>query len=666
VSLLPAYQGCIHQIYEQGPDRGIGSKGKRRGSRDKHGGARLVRLFLSYAKEDRDTADEIADRLMQLGFTIYNWRDPTTRGGRFVQQIQQAINSADAFLTLLSPNFVESEWCGREKDLAIQREQDLRKQGRESTFVHVLKIADTPPIETGFLRSYDWVDLTTPASMEAELPGLAGRLRSAHDLPLGGTDTATDAAPLPPFRNREDELERVLRGLSSPAGPHFWLVIAPPQLGKSWFLNQVSKNNAQADPRWVTKKIDLREHADLRGNALLLLGHLFGGTAAREPTEPAMIRNITRQISGSAQPHLCLVDSAELLDAETADTLRSYLSKIYNNVQEAGIQNLRLGLIVASRRDDQWRGVHPVPRLGMLPLTEFRDDVARHALYDLAEEMGRTFAPSALRLAAERVHRLTEGLPALLVRCLQWIRDEAWVEMERMENQALFEELANPYIQTGLLAQDSLLPWHEGQDDEPLRALEQAFRLLAPYRLFTQSHLQHHLKQDPGLSTTLAAMGWSVTDLWRAISGTALLTKPLDEPWQEIYGAIRRLFYRYYYRSSYERAAAHREAGEFVADWAAGQVGKEQVIGLVECLWHQAAALRLSSPAEMPQELARSAQRLSQGLHVSSAYTLDELRDYAAERMRNDDELQHTVSNVSGLFNRLIQLVVKPPQELLG
>jgi hypothetical protein len=628
-----------------------------------------VQLFLSYAKEDRERADEVADRLSDLGFAIYNWRDPSTRGGRFIQDIENAIKSADAFLTLLSPSFLASEWCRREAELAIQREGDLRQQDRHAVFVHVLQIADTPPEDRGFLRSYDQVDLTIPAEVDAEISNLAERLESAGPVrsPSGDASPDDDGLPVPLFRNRENELEQVRRGLSNAAGPHFWLVIAPPQLGKTWFLNEVSKNNAEAEPRWVTKKLDLRQHTDVRGNALQLLGRLFGGGVQKEHTEPAMIRHITRQLSDSpARPHLCMLDSAELLDAETADTLRAFLSRIYHNVQESGVENARLGLIVASRRDDQWRGVLPPPRISPLPLTEFKENVAWQLLVDLAKAMDRKYSAEYLTLNAQRVHRLTEGLPALLVQCLQWIGKERWVEMERLEGQALFEEIARSYIQEGLLTGDSLLPWLEGDDKHALECLGAAFRLLAPYRLFTQSHLRHYYTHDPGFSSALESMGWSVEDLWRAISGTALLARPLNEPWQEIYKAIRKLFYRFYYRSDEERAASHLEACEFVAGWAAGQSGKEQVIGLVECLWHQAAALRLDNPTSMAQELATSAQRLSLALRPSAAYTVAELRNYAVERMSVDEELQETVSNVAGLFSRLVQLVVEPPSQGLS
>jgi hypothetical protein len=173
-----------------------------------------------------------------------------------------------------------------------------------------------------------------------------------------------------------------------------------------------------------------------------------------------------------------------------------------------------------------------------------------------------------------------------------------------------------------------------------LHVLESAYRILVPYRLFTQSHLRYYLERDPGFKDALENLGWSMADLWRAISGTELLSRPLNEPWQEIHAAIRRLLYRYFYRTDEQRAEAHNEAREFVKIWAEKQVGTEQVVGLVECLWHEAIAQGLREPSEMERSLTESARELSLALRPSSAYTVEELRAYAAQRMRNDEELE--------------------------
>jgi hypothetical protein len=81
-------------------------------------------LFLSYAEEDGEAAREIAERLSDRGFEVYRWED--MRSGRFIERIEKAINRADAFLVLLSPNHLASPWCHWEQELALVREQNLR------------------------------------------------------------------------------------------------------------------------------------------------------------------------------------------------------------------------------------------------------------------------------------------------------------------------------------------------------------------------------------------------------------------------------------------------------------------------------------------------------------------------------------------------------------
>ena len=91
--------------------------------------------------------------------------------------------------------------------------------------------------------------------------------------------------------------------------------------------------------------------------------------------------------------------------------------------------------------------------------------------------------------------------------------------------------------------------------------------------------------------------------------------------------------------------------------WSGRQSGREQVIGLVEALWHQAVMLSLSEPAEMGSSLTESARKLAGQLEHSESFTAAELRRYAVRRMRDDGELQQATSSVNGLFDRLVAIV---------
>jgi hypothetical protein len=362
-------------------------------------------------------------------------------------------------------------------------------------------------------------------------------------------------------------------------------------------------------------------------------------------------------------------NSGELLPEETVNELRADLGTVYRYVQEFRNPDVRLAFIVATRREQGWLGLTSDPRLAVLSLTEFNIDVVLHALNDLAIAMGGRQGLPELRPHAQRIHGLSEGLPALLVPCLEWIRREEWLDPTRLETEELFAEIAYPYIRERLLSRDSLYPEDdEGipqpqpeQWEEPLRALEHAFRLLAPYRLFTQSHLRNSLS-DPGFAAAMGALGWSVEKMWAAISGSALLRRPQDEPWQEIYPAIRRLLYRYFYAPGEARVTAHHEARKFVEKWADRQRGKEQVKGMLESLWHEACELRLTQAADMTERLSDSARRLSQDLRSSEAYTVPELRAFAADRLPSDEEFRHVLGN-PGLLSRLASIIRTPTTE---
>lgn len=462
------------------------------------------------------------------------------------------------------------------------------------------------------------------------------------------------------FRDRADETDRVIHALTHAAGPHFWLVVAPPQLGKTWFMEHLSVKLREFDA-WTTSWVDIRDQpSSVRSDAMTILRRFFELDApTRDQGEGAQeIRLIARSILVDGMPRLCLLDSAELLEEETATQLRKYFSDIYRLVQGAGSSDIRLALIVGSRRDDEWRGVTPAPRISTLAISEFEIDVVQFALQELANQARHEFNRQQLSQFATWVYDLSQGLPGLVRECLNWIRDERWENMERLRGPDLFGQLGRPYIRRSLLSRESLQPSDpERSTGRGLAALEQALRVLAPYRLFTQSHLRHHWDRDHDLADALNDVAWSMEDLWTEVSDTALLVRPLDEPWQAIQPAIRRLLYRYFYQSDEDREQAHWRARQFMQIWADGQTGREQVIGLVECLWHEASALTFGETEDIQERLCESALELVRTLRLSPLYTVAELRMSAVRRLRNDEEFQETISRVDGLFGKVIQIM---------
>src|SRR5262249_10704026 len=101
----------------------------------------MTRVFLSSAKEDGAAAGRLHAWLRDNGFKIIWWQDSGSWGdGPFVEQIEYGIANADFFLAVMSPHYLASNWCRRERSLALQRESN---SDSNTQFVHVVMVADT-------------------------------------------------------------------------------------------------------------------------------------------------------------------------------------------------------------------------------------------------------------------------------------------------------------------------------------------------------------------------------------------------------------------------------------------------------------------------------------------------------------------------------------------
>lgn len=625
----------------------------------------MTRVFLSYAGADGVAARAVVAELKGKGFDPFWFEDETQRGKPFVSRIEAEIGAADHFVILMSPSYLSSAWCRRERDLAILRETNLGRQ-----LVWVLQVADTQYAESGLLSTYDWVDLRSPHD-----PANLSRL--LHQLAPGSTPGPAEPAavegPSPVFRNRDDELASMVHALTTTGGRDLWLVIAPPRMGKSWLLDQLQTEVADRAPTCAVRLLDLRDHPlDLRVDPVRLLGELLDLDAALIPAMPPMpllrqsgpasdvaVRAIAAEISRRNRPQLYLLDSADLLEPACARRFRSLLTSIYHLVQRAGNRRCRLSVVIGSRRQQEWKGLdrnaEPGVRFHPIALTEFGVDVVRQALVDLAGD--RQIGAPQLWECAERLHRLSEGLPALLVRGLHWIETTQFLQLEESDAEATFDVVARPYIRDHLLSVGSLLPFGGERLAEKKALLERALRVLVTYRLFTQSHLRYHVEADPGFGRALAEVGWTISALWGAVSGTALLRRPLEELWHEIHPPIRRLLYRYYHDTDEARAAAHGSARRFYEGWTEKNAGHEQGVVLVECLWHEASRM-VAERTGMNGSLPGIAADLASTFVTSRMYEQTEFSDFIAERMRGDEEFQVALRDVDGLFEQVVESVV--------
>jgi hypothetical protein len=469
---------------------------------------------------------------------------------------------------------------------------------------------------------------------------------------IGGPDPGSPGnGQEPKFRNREWELEEVVSALNNDDGEHFWLVVAPPQLGKTWFLRETGTRLERLRANCHVHAVDVRQFTAEAAahDPMTLLARMYGVSA---PSPDPL--SIATALAARPRYHLCLLDSAELLSEDTIGRLREGLEKVDQYLSEGPGAGARLALLVASRQDDAWRGIAPL-RLAIRKLTEFKEDVVLDALCDLARDTGNPRSRSELRPLAGQVHGLSEGLPALLAGYLEWIGRARWIGLDRLDSRDSFDQIAAPYIEGDLLSPGSLYGRRPGVPPELRRALIEALRALVPYRFFTGSHLSYHAKDDP-LRAELLRLRWSEEDLRAAISRTDVLLLPQDEPWHAVSPPIRRLLFRHWYPDANDRARAHQAARAFLESYAHDLAGRERAEATIECLWHEAEALTLTPRPGKAGLLIELAERLSPDLAgpngpngpngvVVPSFRDREVRDFARRRIRDDAELQRAIGD---------------------
>jgi transcriptional regulator with XRE-family HTH domain len=457
---------------------------------------------------------------------------------------------------------------------------------------------------------------------------------------------------------RRVELDLLLNGLSTVGEPRFWLVTAPPGMGKTTLLRQLDGELGRTDSGWETSRVDLRaEPPGLRTDTMALLARLFYLDSSA--LDPATIhRAIAQRLSRGDRRFVCLLDSAEELSTRAVRQLRSSLGEVHRLLEQTGNPDVELAFVVASRLDAGWLGSGWLPRVSALTLPEFGVDVVEERLRAWAAQTDRSPAERFDRTAA-LVHRVTAGLPILLDPVLDWIRNEEWLDLHRLDSHEVFESLAGRFIDDGLLGQDSLFPADDAVTPARSNVLLAAVSYLVRYRFFTLSHVRRLEHADAAFKDSLERSKWSVEDLWSALGGSALLARPLPEPWREFHPAIRRLLFRHFYAIAADGAAAHHEAAGFMTEWATSQTGRDQVMGLVEGLWHSAAALRLAgeSPDAVREKLRNNATEFAGTMKDTVAFSAEELREYAAGRVLADAELQESVAKIKGLSDELIDIL---------
>src|SRR5262245_7134367 len=82
-------------------------------------------IFVSYSRTDGDVVDQIVARLEQDGFNVWIDREEVKAGELWHEAIVQAVDTAYAFILILSPGSAVSENVRKEVDLAESAHKEL-------------------------------------------------------------------------------------------------------------------------------------------------------------------------------------------------------------------------------------------------------------------------------------------------------------------------------------------------------------------------------------------------------------------------------------------------------------------------------------------------------------------------------------------------------------
>jgi hypothetical protein len=613
----------------------------------------MTRAFLSYAEEDQIVGRGLAEALVARGFIVYWWRDPAQQGRRFASAIEKALYEADLFVAVLSPDYLRSPWCTRERNMAVQLEV---KRGNE--FIAVIQAAEVGSEWSGWLEEYVRIPLQG-TDWNGAVDALLRITGPAQPSPASGTPEPRipePSSPEPKFRNRDDELDQIVGELTTEGGTDLWLISSPPQLGKSWFLYELADRVTQRISGCKVRLLDVKDDpAALGSDPVLLLKTMFDLSTplpnhASELTD-AVLSRVATEISRRRVQQMYLLDTADLLERGSVEQLHGYLSEIFRKLHESG-SNTRVRVVLGGRRIDRWKLVSAV-RSSKLRLTEFTEVIVRSALAELAEP-NHQLSTEQLNALARRLHRLCAGLPALLVPVLERIGRDDFVGLDDAWWRSAFDEVVRPYVRENLLSADSLCPAGSRDAGKNQELIELGLKMLTPYRMVTMSHLKYQINNDADLRTTLDGAARGPVDLLRALYDTALVTPVTGEPWVEIHPPIRRLLYEYYFTRDEDRLATHRAAQSYYQTWREQHAGKEQPVMLLEYLWHEVMQRSTGLASDGLDSLPAFAAAATREFLQNSIYDALELDLFITDRMEDDLELKLALSGHPGLFDTLL------------
>jgi hypothetical protein len=137
-------------------------------------------FFVSYNRHDHAWAEWIASELEEAGKTVWIQAWDFRAGGNFVLDMQRAAAESERTLAVVSPDYLQSEFCQPEWAAAFAKDPSSKER-------RLLTVRVRPCEMTGLLRPIlyiDFVDRSEEEAREALLSGISPERRKPKGKPI--------------------------------------------------------------------------------------------------------------------------------------------------------------------------------------------------------------------------------------------------------------------------------------------------------------------------------------------------------------------------------------------------------------------------------------------------------------------------------------------------
>jgi hypothetical protein len=138
--------------------------------------------ILSYSQKDRECAKELAQRLVEAGFSVFYDDSKLANGDSCAKSLADALRNARATLVIMSPDYFASDWSRSELEISIALElEDTEREGGRIVPL-LLRDCDIPPL----LQARTYADCRTDVVFEKAFSLIVDSLKAQVSPDLRG------------------------------------------------------------------------------------------------------------------------------------------------------------------------------------------------------------------------------------------------------------------------------------------------------------------------------------------------------------------------------------------------------------------------------------------------------------------------------------------------